>query len=361
MTDDHHSAGPAPMEGHGSYNRSSAVQAAGLAPALALLEQAAGAVCLPHPPGMILIADYGSSEGRNSLTPMRLAIDRLRQRAGRERAISVVHTDLPGSDFSQLFQTLEADPNSYLQNGAPIYASAVGRSFYGQVLPSESVTLGWSSWAVQWLSRTPALIPDHITFAYSKDPVARTAYTSQAAEDWRAFLGCRARELHQGGHLIVMTPATDEKGDGGYRRMLETIRHSIACLVDEKFLSPEEARRMALPIVGRSRAEFIEPFAQDGKFAGLAIEHFEFYYGKDTIWETYQTDRNAGAFGAAWAGFARAAAFPTLALGLHGGRNDPRAPIFLTRMEEATAAALAAHPEPTTIPLARLVFRKETC
>lgn len=360
MTDAHHFAGPAPMEGKGSYNRSSAVQAAGLAPALALLEQAAEAVALPQPPEMILIADYGSSEGRNSLIPMRLAVGTLRQRAGPERAISVVHTDLPGSDFSQLFQTLEADPNSYLQDGAPIFASAVGRSFYGQVLPSESVTLGWSSWAVQWLSRTPAPIPDHITFAYTEDRAARNAFESQAGKDWRAFLTRRARELRQGGQLILMSPATDEKGDGGYRRMLDTIKNSIARLVEDKFLGPEEARRMALPIVGRRHCEFIEPFAQDGKFAGLTLAHFELYYGKDTIWETYQTDRNAGAFGAAWAGFARAAAFPTLALGLDGGRNDPRAPAFLARMEETTAAALSADPAPTVIPLARLVFKKET-
>ena len=46
MTDASTSAAPAPMEGHGAYNRGSRVQAAGLSPAVPLLQQAAGKVPL---------------------------------------------------------------------------------------------------------------------------------------------------------------------------------------------------------------------------------------------------------------------------------------------------------------------------
>lgn len=85
------------MEGHGGYNRSSRVQAAGSSPALPLLEQAARIVTLAEAPTPIVIADYGASEGRNSLDPMAVAIGALRDRVGPERAISVIHTDLPFS------------------------------------------------------------------------------------------------------------------------------------------------------------------------------------------------------------------------------------------------------------------------
>jgi hypothetical protein len=97
------------MEGHGVYNRSSRVQAAGLSPAVPLFERAAKTVTLATAPEAIVIADYGSSEGRNSLAPMAPAIRSLRDRVGPEREISVVHTDLPGSDFSALFKTLDTD------------------------------------------------------------------------------------------------------------------------------------------------------------------------------------------------------------------------------------------------------------
>ena len=94
---------PAPMEGHGAYNRSSRVQAAGSSLALPLFEHAARNVELEAPPAPIVIADYGASEGRNSLATLAAAIGTLRARVGHERAISVVHTDLPESDFTALF------------------------------------------------------------------------------------------------------------------------------------------------------------------------------------------------------------------------------------------------------------------
>ncbi len=116
------------MEGHGVCNRSSRVQAAGLSPAVPVLERAAGTVPLTDTPEAIVIADYGSSEGRNSLVPMAIAIRRLRDRVGPDRAISVVHTDLPGNDFNAMFETLANDPDSYLRDDPNAFASAVGRN-----------------------------------------------------------------------------------------------------------------------------------------------------------------------------------------------------------------------------------------
>lgn len=217
MTDKTAPAGPAPMEGHGSYNRHSAVQGSGATPALPLLEQAAREAALPAGDAAIVVADYGCSEGRNSLVPMAAAIGALRARAGPARAVSVVHTDLPGNDFGALFELLATDPASYLRRDPAVYASAVGRSFHEQILPPASVTLGWSAWAVQWLSRTPAPIPDHVQIACSRDEAAREAYARQAAQDWEGFLACRGRELHPGGRMVVLTMARTDDGDFGYR------------------------------------------------------------------------------------------------------------------------------------------------
>src|SRR5208337_2098570 len=107
-------------------NQNSRVQAEGLSPAIPLLQQAAGAVPLAGASEPIVIADYGSSEGRNSIAPIRIAIRALRDRIGPERAISVVHTDLPGNDFSALFQALSNDPGSYLRDDPAVFPSAVG-------------------------------------------------------------------------------------------------------------------------------------------------------------------------------------------------------------------------------------------
>src|ERR1700728_2925255 len=113
---------PSPMEGQGGYNRSSQVQAAGLSPAVPMLELAARTVTLPAGSQPIVIVDYGSSAGHNSLLPLGTAITILRQRIGSDRAISVVHTDLPENDFPVLFETLNTHPNSYLRRDPAVFA-----------------------------------------------------------------------------------------------------------------------------------------------------------------------------------------------------------------------------------------------
>jgi hypothetical protein len=205
MTQPEEVDGPAPMEGHGAYNRSSRVQAAGSSPAVPLLEEAARKVPLATAPEPVVIADYGSSEGRNSLVPLSVAIAIVRERIGQERGIAVVHTDLPGNDFGALFQTLASDPDSYLRDDPRVFPSAIGRSFYEQILPDSSVSLGWSSWAVQWLSRVPALIPDHVQVAYSQDAETKSVFSLQAARDWELFLRYRAAEIRPWRLMITGT------------------------------------------------------------------------------------------------------------------------------------------------------------
>jgi hypothetical protein len=349
---------PAPMEGNGAYNRSSRVQAAGSSPALPLLEHAARIASLDAAPLPIVIADYGVSEGRNSLVPLAAAIGALRARVGAEREISVMHTDLPESDFTALFVLLANDPDSYLRDDRAAFAAAVGRSFYEQILPSGSVTLGWSAWAVQWLSRVPATIPDQVQIAFSKDAAARAAYERQADEDWRLFLGHRAREMRPGARLVILTMARDDSGDFGYQQVLEAMYASLLDLVGQGLLRTDEAHRMAIPTVGRTRAEFALPFGQNVSFAGLSIEHLDVYNGDDGIWQDFERTQDAHAFGAQWAAFSRASVFPTLAAQLDGGASDPRRVEFVDRMEQGMASRLAAAPAKMKIPLAKMVFVK---
>jgi len=349
--------GPAPMEGRGAYNRSSRVQAAGLLPAVSLLEEAAKAVALASAPEPIVIADYGSSEGRNSMLPIGAAIKALRERVGRERAIGVVHTDLPGNDFSALFQVLASDPDSYLRGDEAAFPSAVGRSYFGQILPSRSVTLGWSSWAIQWLSRIPGPIPDQVQVAFSSDAAARAAYSRQAAEDWRAFLTARSLEMRPGARLVVLTMAIDDAGDFGYRPLLQAMYAALLDMRRDGFIAADELRRMAIPTVGRTGAEFAAPFADGGRFLDLTIGHLEVFHGEDRIWAEFEADRDALAFGRKWAAFSRASVFPTLAEALEGP-SESRSGLFMGKLEADLAARLSAAPEPMTIPLARMVVEK---
>jgi SAM dependent carboxyl methyltransferase len=349
---------PSPMEGQGGYNRSSQVQAAGLSPAVPMLELAARTVALTAGSQPIVIADYGSSEGHNSLLPLGAAIAILRQRIGADRPISVVHTDVPENDFSVLFETLNTDPNSYLLRDQAVFASAVGRSFYEQILPAGSVTLAWSSWAVQWLSRAPGPIPDQVQAAFSRDASARAAFSRQAAEDWQRFLTHRERELCPGGRLAVMTMAVDENGEFGYRPLLNAMYTALVDMVDDGFLSGEELRRMVIPTVARSRADFLAPFGAEGRLGSLRLEELDIFLGEDHFWLDFERDGDAQKFAARWAAFSRASVFPSLASGLEGGGHDARGAQFVAGLESGTTKKLAADPEPMLIPLAKLLLAK---
>jgi hypothetical protein len=354
---------PEPMESE-SYTASSRLRAAGLVPAIKIFEQAASVVPLPSPPQPIVIADYGASTGHNSLLPIDAAIAVLRKRTRPEHSVMVVHTDVPENDFTVLFQTLATDPDTYLRKDAATFGSAVGRSFYTQILPSNSINLGWSSWAIQWLSRAPAPIPDHIHVAYSGDEVVRTAYARQAAHDWHEFVAFRGRELCPGGRLVVMTMAVDDEGDSGLRALLTATVETLDELAANGLLTGDEVHRMCLPIVGlpivgRRAADFLAPFAPSVRFERLEIEHLEVFDAEDRFWSQYQNDKDTEAFGAQWAAFARASVFPTLASALDGGRDDPRSEQFFDQLEAGTAGRLAAAPEQMKIPMAHVVLVKK--
>lgn len=348
------------MEGHGVYRENSQVQAAGLSPAVALFEEAARIVDVPALPQPIVIADYGSADGRNSLGPIGAAVGALRQRLGIDREISVVHTDLPENDFASLFALLATDSASYLRDDPAIFASAIGRSFYQQLLPSGSVTLGWSSWSVQWLSRIPCAIPDQLGIAFSNDAAARAAFAAQAARDWETFLTARAQELRSGGRLAIVTMACDENGKFGYDAQMAAMYAALLELVDNGLVSRDESAKMTIPTVGRSLAELLLPFEQnDGTFAGLRVERADMFAGDDRLWHDYCRDGDARQFGARWAAFSRASVFPTLATALAGGSADPRASAFVEAMEKGLAQRLAGDPQPTNIPLARMLIGKQ--
>jgi hypothetical protein len=346
---------PQPMEGHGAYNSSSRVQATGLLPAIDLLKQATETAAIASAPQPVIIADYGCSEGRNSLLPLAAAVRGLRRRIASDRPISVVHTDLPSNDFSALFEAIASNPDSYLAHDQYVFPSAVGRSFYQQILPTESVTIGWSSWAVQWLSRAPVSIPDQVQVAYSSDAKVRESFARQADEDWRTFLLSRAREMRSGARLVLVTMAVDDAGDFGYKPLLDITYETLRAMVSDGFISSDELHRMAIPTVARSRSEFAAPF-DGGLFEGLSLEQIEIFQGDDHIWAEFEVSRDAQSFGAQWAAFTRASVFPTLAAEL-GDQN--RTQPFMDRLQADIAERLAAAPQHMAIPLAQMLIARQ--
>ena len=348
---------PEPPDGPTS-SASNRLQAAGLRKAISLFEQAAEVVPIPRSPRPIVIADYGAATGHNSLLPISAGIAVLRKRTRHEHSVLVTHTDVPENDFTTLFRTLSEDPDTYLVKDGATFASAVGRSFLRQILPSNSVNLGWSSWAIQWLSRVPMPVGDHVHVALSRDEQVRSAYARQAAHDWHEFIAFRGRELCPGGRLVVMTMALDDAGEPGFRPLLDAVMDTLDELVAKDVITGDELRGMSIPIVGRRARDFLSPFAPSGTFEKLSITHLDVFDAEDRFFNQFRIDHDAKAFGARWAAFTRMAVFPSIGSGLAGGATDPRRDTFFDGLEAGIAVRLAAAPEQMQIPMAQLVVEK---
>jgi hypothetical protein len=327
------------MEGGGFYNRHSAMQAAGIALLSSLWRAACSAVTLSQPP--LTIVDYGSSQGRNSMAPIRTAIEVLRSRAGTTVPIEVIHTDLPTNDFSALFQSLESDRNSYLSGVSGVYPSAIGRSFYEPLRPPESVHLGWSTWALQWMSRSPAHAPDHILAGMSSTAEVLAAVKRQQASDWRRFLEHRANEMRPGARLLVGFTARG-RNETGWEWLLGELWSSVEDMGRDGLLSADEQRRLTIPIGLRSLAELEHPLQGAQRVPALVVEHIEVRQVNDLFWEDFQRTHDGPAFAQLHADTTRAWAGPTLASLIDPSRDRTG---LVSELFTRFARRLAANPK----------------
>ena len=335
------------MEGKGAYNRHAMVPAGGAVLALPHLEKAVRSIELDTGDQPIIVVDYGSSQGKNSLIPMQTAIKGLRQRVGSTRPIFVYHVDQPSNDFNTLFGVLDGDPDTYVLNDPNLFPAAVGRSFYQGVLPPASVHLGWSSYAAVWLSRIPKMIPGHFIAARSTGAV-REEFERQAAKDWEAFLSLRARELRRGGQLVVVLPALAEDGSSGIQNLMDQANAVLEEMVADGSITSKERARMVVGSYPRRKRELLAPFAPDGRFHDLSMEKIEISELPDPAWAEYEREGNKQALAMRQALFFRAIFMPSLASALDRVRSgDAEAlRIFGDRMEVGLKLRLGSQPTP---------------
>jgi hypothetical protein len=329
------------MEGGGRYNANASAQAASSAFGLDLLRDAAASAPL-GPAGVVTIVDYGASEGQNSLAPMSVAVEAVRQVHGEHQPVWVCHTDLPGNDFGSLFRTVTDHPDTYRRPG--VHTAAVGRSFYEQLLPEGWVSVGWSSIAVHWLGDVPGPL-DGFWFS-SASAEQYTAWARTGALDWSAFLGARAAEMLPGGRLVIVVGAAHGEGPtrrSGAERAMDEVAHGLQALIERGLLSEEERDGMTIPAWYRTAAEWRAPFADD---SDLVLEQLEFVDIGDPLWR--QARESGGgrpsAYPAAVAAALRVSFGPSLLQDLDPDRRDTVATELFDR--HLAGAIAAQRPEP---------------
>ncbi|WP_169054198.1 hypothetical protein [Nitratireductor sp. XY-223] len=191
--------------------------------------------CLSPAGPEVTVVDYGCGPGSSAVEAVRPSIEVCRARFP-DLPVSVVHADQPGNDWNALFE-LVYGTTGYQGEAGGIRTSAAVGTFYGQMVPANSVDMATCFAASHWLSRAVDVhLPGSIWFADAAGE-ARAQLWDQARQDWVAFLSRRADELRSGGHLLVATlgsvPEDDEingtaaSGRGIYRA-IQVVAQSMA-------------------------------------------------------------------------------------------------------------------------------------
>ena len=336
------------MKGDGWYDRHSSPQMAAIDAVLPWLLEAVGNLRLGSKPGPVVIADFGCSEGRNSIAATKRIIEAVGDRHG--RSIQTIHSDLPTNNFNQLFANLHPGGNSVF--AAPdVFSAAVSGSMFDQLLPSNSVAVASTFNAIGFLNQRPATpVPDYILPmgpgrprpGVDVSPEARQAYAAQARDDLVRFYEARAAEMITGGKLLVASFGSSERHracDGIY----DVVNDALLDLVANNRLRREAYERLVLPIYFRSVQELIEPVANDS----FALSTFFQLDKSDTIEvavpfnERFQASADVFAYAKEYTNFIRAFTEPIIRMTFEG---EPGLDSVITELYAKIEARLADDP-----------------
>src|SRR5580693_3863762 len=126
------------MKGGGYYDQHSGAQLSAIQALNEWVDDAVAHLPLPAPDRPVTVLDLGSSEGRNAILVMAAIVAGLRRRT--DQPLQTIYSDLASNNFNQLFGNLE-EARRAGRFAEGVHPAAVGRSFYGPLLPPGTVHL----------------------------------------------------------------------------------------------------------------------------------------------------------------------------------------------------------------------------
>lgn len=217
---------------------------------------------------------------------MRKAISTLPDNA----TATLIFEDTPFNDFGTLAKTVAHNISS-LETKALVVPSLVPLGFYQQVVPPNSVDVGFSWSSFNYLEKTPTIRLD-ATASPADYAVARhKALASAGHTDLIKVLKLRAKEIREGGYLIAAIGGQKPEGEtrpsnpGGHILQAVTMR-----MVGEGKLSIPELMQMALfPSHERTPDEVRAALEDEGVAPLWELEVFEPKLIVQPAWELYHS------------------------------------------------------------------------
>jgi hypothetical protein len=142
------------------------------------------------------IADFGSSEGANSIKFFGTLFSKYFSQRPNDYSVMITHCDLPENNWNNFFQTLNSSPDSY-QKFPFVYPRIIGRSFYNQLFEDNSLDVGFAAFSFHYLSKIPERQPNDVNYYYS-------GIQKQGIQDMKNLMNLRLKELTPGGYFFMM-------------------------------------------------------------------------------------------------------------------------------------------------------------
>ncbi len=229
-----------------------------------------------------------------------------------------------------------------------MFPSAVGRTLYGPLVPDRSTHLGWSGITLHWLSTVPCPVPDAV-FSNLTTGAVRDALQRQAADDWSTFLRERARELVDGGELVIVAGASDDAGRAGAEGLFGLIGDELHAMVERGSLQRAEAERIFYPTWNRTLAEWLAPFSSGPASDDFEVlEHREDASDDSATFPQYARDHDAAAFARAYIGFVRAVTENPFFRSLDPARTEAQRDAVITEFYDGLQQRIEAAPDVAT-------------
>ncbi|WP_259782345.1 class I SAM-dependent methyltransferase [Aestuariispira ectoiniformans] len=337
------------MAGGGFYNANSAPQWAQIAAVLPWLEDAITELPFAEGTSAITFADFGCSEGRNSISVMHKLLARAMDHT--DRPFLTLHSDLPTNDYSKLFLGLRPDGKSAF-DGERVSSAAVGGSMYDRLLPPQSVHVATTFNSIGYLSERPLdLLPGYILpngpskirgNGYITDSESET-FARHAEADMAAFLTARSKELVPGGKLMVQVfgCVDDIRTCDG---LFDLLNDAVRAHVDRGDIPSQVYEKYYQPVYFRTLDELIAPLKNPVyELSHLySLDRTEAYEVPVPFVEAYKQDGDLDRYAASFVNFFRAFTQAALTSSLP---DTPSKTDLVNQIYQTADTLLKANPE----------------
>lgn len=286
-------------QGEASYAKNCTVQNKILSITKSFVEEAIKGYFGNDFPETMAIADLGCSSGPTALKAVGKIIDAVSERFQKMDGHSssfpkfmVFLNDLPGNDFNGVFELifnfqkkLKGEKGDDFGSGC--FIAGLPGTFYGRLLPNNTLHFVHSSSSLHWLSQVPPGLDGEdnpkmvnkgkIYLSVTSPSEVINAYRLQFRKDFLSFLKYRAEEVISGGRMVLtfMGRRSNDPISEEDCYPWELIARCLMSMVSEGLIEEEKLDYFNVPYYAPCLEELKELVEEESSFSGYRFDAVE--------------------------------------------------------------------------------------